>query len=320
MARNGAKKGNDMESIDRAEIAGGEVEGPGPATGVARAGKRIVYVVANRTGGQGKTLVTQLLLAGRPGLKVFSADSETAAGDSKLVRTMRNNVEGGPIRVDELGIGWSAERARKEESSMFWDDLGSKLLSEEFNEPGAVIDMGANVVGSFVTWGKGFNAKRLFHDKIDFVFVIPMVASPQAIADAGDVLSSLIEERKNRGLPVIGATLVRNAWQGAFDKSLEALVEKTAAGMPFPVSVMGLDGAEPLISRKFEEASEPVGNIVGYSVDVLKSKFGLNYFQADRSGEQYLEWFEGARADLRARTSFDPAKPEIEDATDTHAV
>lgn len=143
------------------------------------------YMVAQRTGGQGKTLIAQLLydaakLAGwQPTL--VSADSVNdgqSQARSKLSTILDGVIElavAPPIAdVMESGLNVVAH----------WDQLGAIL--EKGN---ALIDVGANVLPSVANWARVSQCA----DMKPLVLVVPVTCQAQSAADAVALITDLAE-------------------------------------------------------------------------------------------------------------------------------
>lgn len=256
-----------------------------------------VIVVANRTGGQGKTTVSQMLLSMYPEAQPFSADAQDAPdGKSKLGRIM------GDRKVHELGVGWSLEQTQKglEENSAFWDEFGALLAQVADKGEVAVVDLGANVVDSLVAWGGSFDSASLFCERrivagrkpIVFTFVVPMVSSPQAMSDAKAIAAELAA---GGGLPVSRVVFVRNEWQGAIPQGFDPMPADPGAVKWSTCSIAKCDSS---LLKIFELKEKAIGSIVGMDDDVLSKEFALNFIQAARSGDRMRTWLSTSIASL----------------------
>lgn len=169
------------------------------------------FISMAKTGGQGKTLVAQMLVLqheqkGVP-LRLAAADSDTLNQRSKFGRLFAG--------VKELGVG---EELIKIKSSTdpnlaikYWDEFGRTLL-----EGGYVIDIGANVASELFAWAEARNAGALLRRRntspIDLV--ITTKAESQAIEDARALIQYSFD--KNEWLPVGRRFVVLNEVSGSF--------------------------------------------------------------------------------------------------------
>lgn len=162
-------------------------------------------LVGNRTGGQGKTLISQLIhcgyaYSGKP-IGAVSADSSEAGVSSKLGRILGN--------VQELGIGAniSSVMENQHEAVRYWDELGQRLL-----DGNCVIDLGANILPLIIQWAQQRNAGRVLRGA-PIALVIPVTAQAQSLADAQEMLLSAYDSE----LPISEWYIVLNEYHGSFD-------------------------------------------------------------------------------------------------------
>jgi hypothetical protein len=141
-------------------------------------------LVGNRTGGQGKTLVTQLInygyhLSEHPQARLVAADSVKDGGNagvSKLGQIYPN--------VEELGIGanFSEMSANGRAAVSYWDKIGGYLKNGD-----AIIDFGANVLPVVFDWAQQRHTKRILQESVIHL-VVPITAQRQSMLDGFGIL------------------------------------------------------------------------------------------------------------------------------------
>ncbi|PZR95203.1 MAG: hypothetical protein DI537_05305 [Stutzerimonas stutzeri] len=168
------------------------------------------FLVGNRTGGQGKTLISQMIhyghILGQMPIKAVSADSAKAGGESKLGRLL------GTGNVVELGTGadMSAVREDHHEAVRYWDQLGEHLY-----DGNCVIDLGANILPLIFQWATERKAARLLRDRA-IALVVPVTAQAQSISDAIEMLE--MSDACQHVLPISQRYVILNEYHGTFDR------------------------------------------------------------------------------------------------------
>lgn len=169
------------------------------------------YISMAKTGGQGKTLVAQMLVLqheqkGIP-VKLAAADSDSLNQRSKFGRLFAG--------VKELGIGEELTNIKTSTDPnlaiKYWDEFGRTLL-----DGGHVIDVGANVAADLFAWAEARSAGALLRrrNSAPIDLIVTTKAESQAIEDARSLLQYSIE--KNEWLPINRRFLVLNEVAGGF--------------------------------------------------------------------------------------------------------
>jgi hypothetical protein len=257
-------------------------------------------IVANRTGGQGKTLVAHLLAwflrESDPGFRAMCADSleiveQGRPGVSKLGRSVSD--------VIELGAGPSPTEVQNNPrlAFEFWDSMVTPLL--DGTGFGCVLDVGANVVDAILDWGRSADLQAIFEDRVVVDLVIPAVATFKSLADAADVASSAV---RPGGLPVRSVFLVENQWQGPFSQVaaskdygvLREIVDRTGgsvATLPrYPLEALALIERDRLF----------FGDVATMDYHAIADRFSMSRIKASREQLALGRWFTECRASLSA--------------------
>lgn len=242
-------------------------------------------LVGNRTGGQGKTLISQMLhyghILGQRPITAISADSAKAGGESKLGRLL------GKGNVVELGTGANMSDVREDhhEAVRYWDQLGEHLY-----DGNCVIDLGANILPLIFQWAKERNAARLLKNK-SIALVVPVTAQAQSISDAIEMLQ--LSDASQAWLPIKQRYVVLNEYHGTFDRlqndrSYQMLLEPDV-GMN--KKVVHLAKANVEIWSDIEARNLSFHKLGGMEIDDYKTLFDLpTRFAASGSELAFDEW------------------------------
>lgn len=243
-------------------------------------------LIGNRTGGQGKTLVSQLVhyafdLCAGVSMRLVSADSieDGGEGASKLGRF----VDG----VEELGIGarMGEVRLKPQLAVGHWDRLGQILKSG-----GCIVDLGANVAPVVFEWAKERNAGRILAAGAEIVLVVPVTAQRQALLDAKECLEMSFEAGSQ--LPVSRRFVVLNEYHGDFAgvagsdefRYLDALAKDGK------VSIVRLGKCTSEVWAQVEATFTAVADLVELDHVEYARRFGMNEFQASGAQQEFVEW------------------------------
>ena len=200
--------------------------GESPAPERNRSGPRRMILVANRTGGQGKTLVSQLLLAhlarARYPVMPLAADAQSTepagrgGGSSKLAKVLPGTHDLGIGRDAGLGGGAAEQLA-------YWDDLGSVITAVD-----TLLDVGANVIDPIVAWAKAADALEDLRELLVVDLVVPVTRGTQSLRDASSMVSDVLSAH---ALPIRNVYLVRNKWgaQEAPDAAVKGFLSEVRA-------------------------------------------------------------------------------------------
>ncbi|WP_421880240.1 hypothetical protein [Pacificispira sp.] len=265
-------------------------------------------VVANRTGGQGKTLVAQLVSLCFEGAGITkhlaAADTADLSRCSKLGKLFRE-------QVTELGLGATIDAVRSDPNRAVahWDALGELLCAGD-----VVVDLGANLVDMVWDWAAARQAGSILRSpRIPrIVLVVPVRAQAQALEDAFTVLERSIKENDN--LPLAGRILVLNEASGPFSQygnnsdfeRIQAM--KHNAGL----KVMSLAQCRSEIWPTLERNHVPIAKVARMETNEFGEEFGLDRFAASGARADFLTWLEKIIADFQRIGLVPPAPKERE--------
>jgi len=252
-------------------------------------------IVCNRTGGQGKTLIAQLIALAfeEAGISkiLASADSSTTEAISKLGKIHRGSVL-------ELGIGAEFDAVRSDASKVVshWDQLGAILASGN-----AIVDIGANLVDTVWNWAHARNAGEVLRSAKapQIVLVVPVRAQAQAIEDALAVLERSI--REDAFLPIAARILVLNEASGGFERygssgDFERLsAMKHNAGL----KIVRLPQCRSEIWPSLERNYTPLRSIIPMTTQDVAQEFHLDMFAASGARADLLQWISHAIESFR---------------------
>ncbi|GHE73313.1 hypothetical protein GCM10019059_36120 [Camelimonas fluminis] len=240
-------------------------------------------LVGNRTGGQGKTLLTQLIHYGytleKVDLKVAAADTDAASADgfksSKLGSILRD------VEVEELGIGagLNAVQSNQHVAVQYWDRLGELLL-----EGGWVVDLGANVIPMVFQWAAARKAGKLLSENAPML-VVPVTAQPQSLSDALGVFQNAARVAEN--LPFSEKVMVLNEYHGAFDENAREFKTIRELGR---VRIVTVKRANVEIWEKIESRRFSIERLLNMSVQDYVREFGVSVFAASGSLSALTDW------------------------------
>lgn len=240
-------------------------------------------LVGNRTGGQGKTLLTQLIHYGhtleKVDLKVAAADTDAASADgfksSKLGSILRD------VEVEELGIGagLNAVQSNQHVAVQYWDRLGELLL-----EGGWVVDLGANVIPMVFQWAAARKAGKLLSENAPML-VVPVTAQPQSLSDALGVFQNAARVAEN--MPLSEKVMVLNEYHGVFDENARELKMIRDMGR---VRIVTVKRANVEIWEKIESRRFSIERLLNMSVQDYVREFGVSVFAASGSLSALTDW------------------------------
>jgi hypothetical protein len=242
-------------------------------------------VVANRTGGTGKTTTAQMIALGyevaRTPQKLAAADTAQEGSTSKL-----GKICGGVL---ELGIGAPIEalKLRQQDAVAYWDRFGALLT-----EGGYTVEIGANVVTPIWGWARVSAAGRVLRHRgaAPIVLVVPVKAQAQAIEDAIDLLEMSIRDEEH--LPLAARVLVLNEAAGTFEsygsgEDFRKLNEmKQRHGLRIARLPLCASEVWPVMEREYL----PVRDLLTMAPEAFESEFGLDAFSASRAHLDLVSW------------------------------
>ena len=261
-------------------------------------------IVANRTGGQGKTLLCQLIALGLEAdgnpPTLIAIDTDASETRSKLGKFYQ--------QVEELRISPDMEELRRDprRAIAHWDRLGEIMVAGN-----AVIDVGANVIGSLLDWAILRRAGAVLQAKQapPILLVVPMRAQAQAVEDALHILDRSIHDRD--GLPIARRTLVLNEASGSFERYgtnedfTRLSVLKREHGLAITRIGHCMSELWPLTEREYLSLRD----IVALPTGAIEERFAMNAFAAAGAHAELLEWIAGSLENLRAAKLLPPAGP-----------
>ncbi|MEA1650083.1 hypothetical protein UAJ10_13820 [Nitrospirillum sp. BR 11164] len=230
------------------------------------------YISMAKTGGQGKTLVAQMLVLqheqkGAP-VKLAAADSDTLNQRSKFGRLFAG--------VKELGIGEQLTNIKTSTDPnlaiKYWDEFGRTLL-----EGGYVVDVGANVAADLFAWAEARNAGALLRRRnsnpIDLI--VTTKAEAQAIEDARALIQYSFD--KNEWLPFGRRFVVLNEVAGGFapyenDQSFRRLKSFQSQG----VGLITIKRCESDIWKLLEKEFISVRDALKMTDADLEKRYGID--------------------------------------------
>lgn len=252
-------------------------------------------IVAARTGGQGKTLVSQLIafgleIAAQPA-RIVAIDSTGDDSCSKLAKFL-DQVEDVQIAPD------LANQKRDPRSGLsHWDQIGERLMAG-----GALIDVGANVIWQLLDWAELRHAAEVLRRRgaPPITLVVPTRAQAQAVEDALALLERVTGSRN--GLPVAQTILVLNEASGPFNAygSSADFQRLTALKESHGLKITRISACHSEIWPAVERHFISFKAAVALTTDELESRFGLGPFAAAGAHAELLEWLNESLANLRA--------------------
>jgi len=246
-------------------------------------------IVGTRTGGQGKTLVSQAIHymfkeCGEP-LRIMAADTagdKDAAAKSKLARFLEPDDE-----VEELGIGVTIQSIRSDQGAAlrYWDRLGEGLT-----EGNLLVDVGANVLPGIWEWAIETNAGRLLRTAPPIRLVIPVTAQAQSLIDACDLIR--LAEAKQEYLPIATYTVVFNEHQGKFDGIHNAAEYQELARYISAVkaSTARLERCKSSVWQRIQAECISLKTMRDLTYRDYSSRFGLGSFMSSAAEKDFVEW------------------------------
>lgn len=245
------------------------------------------YLIGNRTGGQGKTLLSQLLYFGLKDepfeTEFFSADTtDSGISQSKLGRLLPS--------VKELGIGASLSEIEGDGEAAIehWDEIGGVLKRNN-----AVIDVGANVLPQILEWGEKRQVGMIFEKLHPVILLVPVTTQRQSVVDAIYVIDQALKLQEKGGIQFERIVIVFNEVWGKFediddkDDELKKLIyykDKALAG-----SVLIDKCISPV--WKFAEAHFiPIHKLAVMGGDGYSASFGFNEFKANGAYISFVSW------------------------------
>jgi hypothetical protein len=253
-------------------------------------------IVATRTGGPGKTLVSQVLHfifkeCGKP-LTVMAADTSGDNGSatkSKLARFLEAEDV-----VEELGIGATIHSIRSNTDAMlkYWEPLGQGLA-----EGNILVDLGANVLPAIWDWAIEIDAGRVLQEAPPIWLVIPVTAQAQSLSDACDLIR--LAEAKQKYLPVARYVVVFNEHEGKFDRVSDTAEYQNLLKLISAVeaSTVRLEKCKTSVWQKMQADWISLKAMRNLTYRDYSSRFGLSSFMGSAAEKDFVGWlFSTAKA------------------------
>ncbi|MFM2043358.1 MAG: hypothetical protein RLY86_1934 [Pseudomonadota bacterium] len=264
------------------------------------------FISMAKTGGQGKTLVAQMLvlqheLRGVP-TKLAAADSDTLNQRSKFGRLFAN--------VKELGIGEELTKIKTSTDPnlaiKYWDEFGRTLL-----DGGNIIDVGANVAAELFSWAEARNDGALLRrrNSAPIDLVVTTKAEGQAIEDARALIQYSFD--KNEWLPLSRRFVILNEVAGSFapyenDPAFRRL--RAFGGMG--VQVITMKRCESDIWNLLEKEMISVRDALKLSEVDLEKRFGIDVWTGHGGLTDLKAWAEETVRAFEA-AGLAPARPAM---------
>lgn len=254
-------------------------------------------LVGNRTGGQGKTLVAQLLhygysLAGTK-MHVVAADtSDDDGGRSKLGQIFETL----PETVEELGIGARMDQIKADprKAINYWDKIGTHL-----KEGSTVIDLGANILPMVFDWAQQRQAARVLKDS-KISLVVPVTAQRQSIIDA----VKMIEEARadTAQIPFKHFYVIFNGYHGSFDDLKGTREMRMLNGMEQTKVIKRVNMARCTteVWERIEANFTPLSELAQLEHNDFIERFGLDPFAASGAHSDFMTWLRDTLAAFRS--------------------
>ena len=272
-------------------------------------------IVGNRTGGQGKTLISQLLARSMKDVMVVAADKADKDEKSKIGHIIEDArkydapkaSEGrpvlerrfAPVGVMELGAGPTAIEVLKDphKSIAIWDKVGEAALSNNL-----VVDLGAQVVDSLLDWAENSGAPDLLYcsgpndSPIPVTMVIPMMATGKAVTDAWEIYERLADAQRFP-VPFVNSVLfVKNEADGSFGQMEHSSAMRSIntvlvdANPRIKASVATIKACASNLLRVAEANNSAIDTVCLMSPQEISNQFGLNMWDASRQRKLLTEW------------------------------
>ncbi|MPR05625.1 hypothetical protein [Microvirga tunisiensis] len=241
-------------------------------------------LVGNRTGGQGKTLVSHILhysygLVGSD-MKAVAADTPEEGTDqhSKLGRILPDVAELG------IGAGLAKIRANPQSAVQYWDKIGAYLRRGD-----CIIDLGANVLPLVFDWANARNAGRLF-EASEIYLVIPVTAQAQSVHDAKEILE--LAAKNQDKLPITRRYVIQNEYHGKFDalKTLpeyRALLEAVKANK---ATLITIERCQSEVWDQIEGKFMNFRDLANLDYKGFADKFKIDDFAASGAQHDFITW------------------------------
>lgn len=260
------------------------------------------YMCVSFAGGQGKTTLSQVLytLVRRHAkdINLVSADFVDHTGRSKLGKFF-------PDVTTEFGIGADLTEARKSNNPnaalRYWDKFGYVLM-----KGGAIIDIGANVFPSMLTWAKDRHIYKFMEDKQSppINLLVVTKAESHSVENAKMLIRSVVGQRVFRFKKIV---VVRNEASGSFDGiRFDDLNSIPGANITF----LDIPRCYSELWEILEKRMIPLQSVLDKDEDKLLSLLDVDLFTAASGKFQIIEWLNEVERRMISKDLF--SKPNVE--------
>lgn len=206
------------EQVDLLEVVGMDLLGDRKAIVPGATGRRSV-IVGTMTGGQGKTLVSQLMAIVAIGqklpLRVIAMDAVNPNSEAGKMAKLHIALTGKKLSLNKVTVETLPLEGGNERMSFFVprnvnsqiEKLGSALMTDD-----CLVDLGANLVDKFLDWIGTADVDGALLGGADLTLVIPVTNEKVSIQRAMDTLTKVQSLSSHRIEPV----LVFNEMLGEF--------------------------------------------------------------------------------------------------------
>ncbi|WP_114394870.1 hypothetical protein [Oleisolibacter albus] len=269
------------------------------------------FISMAKTGGQGKTLVAQMLVLQheRKGVpaKLAAADSDTLNQRSKFGRLFTH--------VKELGIGEELTKIKASTDPnlaiKYWDEFGRTLL-----DGGHIIDVGANVASELFAWAEARNAGSLLRRRnaapVDLV--VATKAEGQAIEDARALIQYSFD--KQEWLPTARRFVVLNEVAGSFAPyEADPAFKRLKAFQSQGVQILTMKRCESDIWTLLERELISVRDALKLSDVDLEKRYGIDVWTGHGGLTDLRAWADETLAAFE-RVGLAPSRDKSEPAVE----
>lgn len=252
-------------------------------------------LVTNLTGGQGKTMSSQIINIGfldagrRP--RLAAADTFGDDRTSKLGRLH-------PGLVEELGIGVRLTDIRDDAGAAirYWDRFGQVLL-----RGGYIVDVGANVAPFIFDWAYARNAGRILRQQKapPIILVVPMRPQAKAVEDALNILERSINDPDM--LPISRRVLIQNESGGTFANfgSNEDYLRLEHLTLHHGLRIARMRHCHSDLWPIAERLYIPILDLLDADLEVLQRDYGLDLFAASGAQADLVAWLNETLTEFR---------------------
>lgn len=273
------------------------------------------FISMAKTGGQGKTLVAQMLVLqheqkGVPA-KLAAADSDNLNQRSKFGRLFP--------AVKELGVGEDLTKIKTSTDPnlaiKYWDEFGRTLL-----DGGYVIDVGANVASELFAWAEARNAGALLRRRntAPLDMVVTTKAESQAIEDARALIQYSFD--KNEWLPLGRRYVVLNEVAGSFAPyENDPAFKRLKAFQSMGVGIITMKRCESDIWNLLEKEFISVRDALKLTEVDLEKRYGVDVWTGHGGLTDLKAWAQETLASFE-RAGLVPMQPQSRQVLETEAV